>query len=82
MAHDLPFKLENLLLVFLIGFLAGLRSLTPLAVIAWAAHLGWIQLPGPLAHVGSFRGGFDSERTRRARVDRRQNAANSKPDGT
>ena len=27
-----------------IGFAAGLRSLTPPAVVAWAAHLGWLNL--------------------------------------
>jgi uncharacterized membrane protein len=32
-------------LVFLIGVLTGLRSLTPPAATAWAAHLGWLQLP-------------------------------------
>jgi len=42
-----------LLLAFLIGVLAGLRSLTPPAVTAWAAHLGWLKLPGALALVGS-----------------------------
>jgi uncharacterized membrane protein len=29
---------------FLIGIVAGLRALTPLAVISWAAHVGWLQL--------------------------------------
>jgi len=27
-----------------IGFVAGLRSLTPPAVVAWAAHLSWLNL--------------------------------------
>src|SRR5437588_6753814 len=37
-----------------IGFAAGLRALTPPAVVAWAAHLGWINLNGsPLAFMGS-----------------------------
>jgi uncharacterized membrane protein len=39
-------------LAFLIGVLAGLRSLTAPAVIAWATHLGWLKLDGPLAHIG------------------------------
>ena len=44
----------NLLLSFGIGFVAGLRSLTAPAVVAWAAHLGWIHLEGtPLAFMGS-----------------------------
>ena len=37
-----------------IGFAAGLRSLTPPAVVAWAAHLGWLNLNNsPLAFMGS-----------------------------
>jgi len=42
-----------LFLVFLIGFFAGLRSLTPPAVTAWAGYLGWLKLQGPLAFMGS-----------------------------
>src|SRR5947199_10530861 len=39
---------------FGIGFAAGLRSLTPPAVVAWAAHLGWLNLyNSPLAFMGS-----------------------------
>jgi len=39
---------------FGIGFAAGLRSLTPPAVVAWAAHLGWLNLSdSPLAFMGS-----------------------------
>lgn len=38
-----------------IGFTAGLRSLTPPAVLAWAAHLGWLNLTNsPLAFMGSI----------------------------
>jgi uncharacterized membrane protein len=40
-------------LAFVIGVLNGLRSFTPPAAVAWAAHLRWIELPGPLAMVGS-----------------------------
>ena len=37
-----------------IGIVAGLRSLTAPAVVAWGAHLGWLNLHGsPLAFVGS-----------------------------
>jgi uncharacterized membrane protein len=37
-----------------IGIVAGLRSLTAPAVVAWAAHLGWLNLQGsPLAFIGS-----------------------------
>ena len=41
-------------LAFGIGIVAGLRSLTAPAVVAWAAHLGWLKLSGsPLAFMGS-----------------------------
>ncbi len=43
----------TLLLAFLIGFFAGLRSLTAPAAVAWAAHLGWIELDHPLSWIGS-----------------------------
>lgn len=37
-----------------IGVVAGLRSLTAPAVVAWAAHLGWIKLHNsPLSFMGS-----------------------------
>lgn len=35
-----------LLLCFLLGCLTGLRSLTPLAAVCWAAHLGWLHFAG------------------------------------
>jgi uncharacterized membrane protein len=47
----------NCLFVFAfgIGLAAGLRSLTPPAVVAWAAHLGWLNLNNsPLAFMGSI----------------------------
>jgi uncharacterized membrane protein len=38
-----------------IGFAAGLRSLTPPAVVTWAAHFGWLNLNNtPLAFMGSI----------------------------
>jgi len=38
-----------------IGIVAGLRSLTAPAVVAWGAHLGWLNLHGsPLAFMGSI----------------------------
>ncbi len=38
-----------------IGFVGGLRSMTAPAVVAWAAHLGWIHLSGsPLAFMSSI----------------------------
>ena len=38
-----------------LGFTAGLRALTPPAVEAWAAHLGWLNLNNsPLAFMGSI----------------------------
>ncbi|MGA7622789.1 MAG: DUF4126 family protein [Candidatus Acidiferrales bacterium] len=43
-----------LLLAFLIGVIAGLRSFTAPAVVCWAAHLGWINLhASPLSFMGS-----------------------------
>ena len=44
----------TLLLAFLIGLFAGLRSLTPPAAVAWAVHLGWLRLARPLSLVGSL----------------------------
>ena len=44
-----------LCLAFAIGVIAGLRALTPAAVVCWAAHLGWINLHGShLAVLGSI----------------------------
>jgi len=42
-----------LALAFGIGVLNGLRSFTPPAVTAWAAHLRWVKLQGALALIGS-----------------------------
>jgi len=40
-------------LAFLIGVIAGLRSLTAPAVVSWAAHLGWLKLENTwLAFLG------------------------------
>jgi uncharacterized membrane protein len=37
-----------------IGIVAALRSLTAPAVVAWGAHVGWLNIHGsPLAFVGS-----------------------------
>jgi len=44
----------TLLFAFLIGFFAGLRSLTPPAAVAWAVHLGWLRLTRPLSLIGSL----------------------------
>jgi uncharacterized membrane protein len=46
--------MTTLLFAFLIGICAGLRSLTPPAAVAWAAHLGWLKLHGTLALIGSL----------------------------
>jgi uncharacterized membrane protein len=43
-----------LVLAFGIGIVAGLRSLTAPAIVAWSAHVGWLHLHGsPLAFIGS-----------------------------
>jgi len=45
---------QVLLLAFLIGVIAGLRTMTPLAVVAWAANRHWLNLhSSPLAFMGS-----------------------------
>ncbi len=44
----------TLLLAFLIGLLAGLRSLVAPATTAWAVYLGWLRLERPLSLIGSF----------------------------
>jgi uncharacterized membrane protein len=44
----------TLLFAFLIGFFAGLRSLTAPATTAWAVYLGWLRLEHPLALIGSL----------------------------
>jgi uncharacterized membrane protein len=44
-----------MLLSFLIGLVAGLRSMTAPAVVAWAAYSGWLNLQNtPLAFMGSI----------------------------
>jgi uncharacterized membrane protein len=45
---------EVLALAFLIGVIAGLRSLTAPAVVAWASRLRWLNLhDSPLSFMGS-----------------------------
>ena len=44
----------TLLFAVLIGIFTGLRSFTPVAAIAWAAYLGWLHLPRPLAWMGTL----------------------------
>jgi uncharacterized membrane protein len=42
------------MLAFLLGIVAGLRSMTPPAAVAWAAHWGWLRLEAtPLAFLAS-----------------------------
>ena len=39
---------------FLIGLTSGLRALAPLAIVSWAAHLGWLHLENTwLAFLGA-----------------------------
>jgi uncharacterized membrane protein len=41
-------------LALVLGIVAGLRSMTPPAVVAWAAHFDWLRLQGtPLGFLGS-----------------------------
>lgn len=42
-----------IIFALLIGIIAGLRTMTAPAAVAWAAHCGWIALEGtPLAWLG------------------------------
>ena len=43
-----------LFLTFLIGFFAGLRSLTAPAVVAWAVYMGWLKLERPISLIGAL----------------------------
>lgn len=46
-----------LLFALLIGIVAGLRAMTPLAVLSWGAFLGWINLAdAPHGHLSSWLG--------------------------
>lgn len=42
------------IVTLLMGVVAGLRAMTPLAAASWAAHLGWVSVAGtPLAFMGN-----------------------------
>jgi len=43
----------TLFLAVVAGFVSGLRTGAPVAILAWAVHLGWLKLPEPLALIGS-----------------------------
>jgi uncharacterized membrane protein len=44
----------SVVLTFALGLIAGLRSMTPPAVVAWASWAGWLHLDGtPFAFLGS-----------------------------
>jgi uncharacterized membrane protein len=46
--------MSTIAFAFLIGVIAGLRSLTAPAVVSWAARLGWLHLANtPLAFLGA-----------------------------
>lgn len=46
---------SDLALALVIGFVAGLRSMTAPAAVSWAACYGWLQLHGtPLQFMGSW----------------------------
>ena len=45
--------MSTFVFAFLIGVVAGLRALTPLAAVSWAARLGWLHLENTwLAFLG------------------------------
>jgi uncharacterized membrane protein len=64
---------------FLIGFFAGLRSLTAPATTAWAVYLGWLKIEGATHadRLSSLDG--DSYTARNPRVGGGQAAANTQP---
>jgi uncharacterized membrane protein len=46
--------MSTYLLAFLIGAVAGLRAMTPLAAVSWAASWGWLRLDNtPLAFLAN-----------------------------
>jgi uncharacterized membrane protein len=47
-------SIASVVLTFALGMIAGLRSMTPPAVVAWASWCGWLRLDGtPFAFLGS-----------------------------
>ena len=44
----------TLLFAFLIGLLAGLRTFTAPAMVAWSVYLGWLHFERPLSLIGSL----------------------------
>ena len=70
------------LAAFLLGVIAGLRAVTPVAAVSWAAALGALKLSGtPLGFLGAAGGAVDplGDRSRRAR--QRQAAQDPQPQG-
>lgn len=52
---DVPAVVPALILALLIGFVAGLRAMMPLAAVAWGAFLGWLAFENTaLEWVGSW----------------------------
>lgn len=45
-SRRMPTLMTLLVFCLLLGFLTGLRSLTPAAVVCWAAHVGWLNFAG------------------------------------
>ena len=45
-----------LFLALVIGVLTGFRAMTPPAVVAWGAHLGFLRLHRPLSFIGTIPG--------------------------
>jgi uncharacterized membrane protein len=48
-------SMPTYILSFLIGVVAGLRAMTPVAVVAWAVRLGWLNLNNTLLAFLGFR---------------------------
>ena len=67
-------------LAFLIGVIAGLRSMTAPAVVSWAARLGWLHLENTwLAFLGSAVTPYILKRAGDRGIDHRQAAEDAQP---
>ena len=71
------------LLAFLMGMVAGLRSMTAPTAVSWATRLGWLHLQDTwLAFLAYVDNAIHLECARLRRVDRRQVAKHAEPEST
>lgn len=50
----MPAVIPALVLALLIGFVAGLRAMMPLAAVAWGVFLGWLAVSSSLDWIGHW----------------------------